>query len=78
MPFVFNNSDFGLTVADTGCIVPPKDWLTMANAWERLLNLSMEERRRLGRLARERIQTEYNATDTVQKYLTLYRQFMKQ
>lgn len=65
-------------VAATGCIVPPKDWLAMADAWEGLLNLSFEARRHLGGLARERIQKEYNATDTVKKYLALYRQFMKQ
>ncbi len=60
---------------ESGMVVPPGDELALANAMEWLYD-HPEERRRLGKAARERIGTHFRSEDTVSKTLALYRELM--
>jgi len=59
-------------VADTGIVVPPADAQALASGLERMVRRSPEERRALGRAARERIQTHYGLDSVVSQYADLY------
>jgi glycosyltransferase involved in cell wall biosynthesis len=51
--------DAALMVGDTGLVVPPGNSEAMAAAWIKVLNLSADDRHRMGLAARERIAREY-------------------
>ncbi len=65
-------------VADTGCVVPPRDPAAMASAWRSLLELSEEERTRLGARARERIVEEFSIERVASLYESLYRSVLEE
>lgn len=64
-------------VGDTGIVVPPRDAHALAEGWERLINLSIQERHKLGQRARARIQTHYQIEEVVRRYQQLYRQLIQ-
>jgi glycosyltransferase involved in cell wall biosynthesis len=64
--------DAAAIVADCGAIVPPRDPEALAGAWERLIQLTPEERGALGRRARERIVEYYNLARVVGCFEALY------
>jgi len=65
-------------VGDTGIVVPPRDAHALAKGWERLINLSTQERHELGQRARARIQTHYQIGEVARRYQQLYRQLIQQ
>lgn len=64
-------------VGDTGIVVPPRDAHALAEGWERMINLSTQERHELGQRARARIQTHYQIGEVVQRYQQLYWQLIQ-
>ena len=68
--------DSSLIIGDTGMVVPPKDPQALADAWERLLRLSAEERLTLGERARQRIQQLFNIVQITHRYEDLYEQIV--
>jgi glycosyltransferase involved in cell wall biosynthesis len=59
-------------VGDAGLVVPPRNPTAMAEAWETLLAKSPEERRVLGRAARERIARNFSLDVVTRQYEILY------
>lgn len=74
---VTNVGDSAYIVGDTGIVVPPKNPLAMAKAWEKLIKLSAEERKILGKLARKRIEDNFEISSVVNQYEALYNQLFK-
>jgi glycosyltransferase involved in cell wall biosynthesis len=64
--------DISTILGDTGIIVPPRHPEDLAAAWQTLLELRIEERRRLGALARSRIQERYALPAIARQYEQLY------
>jgi glycosyltransferase involved in cell wall biosynthesis len=64
--------DSARVVADTGLVVPPRDPQALCHAWERLLGLSIPERRALGESARRRVIENYSLSNVVGQYETLF------
>ena len=69
--------DSSFLIGDTGMVVPPKDPQALANAWERLLRLSVEERLNLGERARQRIQQLFSIVQVARRYEDLYEQILE-
>lgn len=65
-------ADCAEIVAQTGLIVPPSDTTRLADALSILVQLSFEERRVLGKQARERICERYSMRANVQIYENSY------
>ncbi|WP_282156490.1 glycosyltransferase [Vibrio diabolicus] len=59
-------------VGECGYLVPPQDSELLANSISLALNLSDDERFKLGSAARSRVVTKYSLEASVNKYLTLY------
>jgi len=74
---VTNVGDSAYIVGDTGIVVPPKNPLAMAKAWEKLIKLPAEERKILGKLARKRIEDNFEINSVVNQYTVLYSQLLK-
>lgn len=74
---VTNVGDSAYIVGDTGIVVPPKNPLAMAKAWEKLIKLPAEERKILGKLARKRIEDNFEISSVVNQYEVLYNQLFK-
>lgn len=68
----------GQLVADTGCVVPPRDPTALAAAWKSLLDLSEEERTRLGARGRERVIREFSIERVASLYEALYRSVLEE
>jgi glycosyltransferase involved in cell wall biosynthesis len=64
--------DSALLVGKTGLIVPPRDPEALAAAWADLLPMPTEDRRALGRHARQRILDNYSLEKMVTAYANLY------
>lgn len=64
--------DSAVIVGETGRVVPKKDPAAMATALEHLLDLSIEQRRALGRRGRRRIEERYDLPAVVRRYESLY------
>jgi glycosyltransferase involved in cell wall biosynthesis len=69
--------DSSFLIGDTGMVVPPKDPQALADAWERLLRLSVEERLNLGERARQRIQHLFSIVQVARRYEDLYEQILE-
>jgi glycosyltransferase involved in cell wall biosynthesis len=65
--------DSSYVVGETGRVVPPKNPIALANAWEELLAFGEEERRILGHAARERVREHFNVETIAKRYEALYR-----
>lgn len=59
-------------LGNTGFLVPPRDSSALSSAIMTALELPIKERRRLGRLARERIKSLYSIDSALVKWLSLY------
>jgi len=66
--------DSSFLIGDTGMVIPPRDPQALAAAWERLMNLSQEERLALGERARQRVQQLFSIVQIAQRYQDLYKQ----
>jgi glycosyltransferase involved in cell wall biosynthesis len=64
--------DSKFILGDNGWVVPPADAHALADAWERVLRLSPQEREVLGASARERILKEFSISAVRQLYETMY------
>ncbi len=69
--------DSGRMVADTGMTVPPGDPRALAQGWQALLMLPDEQRRELGRAARQRVQAEFTIAQVAAQYLDVYKTLAK-
>jgi glycosyltransferase involved in cell wall biosynthesis len=73
LPCVATNvGDSSDIVEDTGIVVPPSDSEELARGILTILEKPEEERRLMGRAARERVQENYSLTSVVEKYARLY------
>lgn len=68
--------DSAWVVGETGKVVPPKNPQALATAWKEFLGLGLEERKRLGRAARVRIEKNFNLPTIISQYENLYEQIM--
>lgn len=64
--------DSALMVGETGRVVPPRDSEALAGAWQELLRLSPEARRRLGEAARQRTLERFDLSAVTRRYEDLY------
>lgn len=64
--------DAARIVGDTGRVVPPKDAVALAEAWQEMTELGPEGRRGLGRAARARVEERYSLATVVRQYEALY------
>jgi glycosyltransferase involved in cell wall biosynthesis len=64
----------GILVGNTGKVVPPRDSLSLASAWDDLLNGDPTRRRNLGKAARRRIEEAFSLEQAVRRYESLYRE----
>jgi glycosyltransferase involved in cell wall biosynthesis len=64
--------DVPVVVGETGRVVPPGDPAALAEAMREVLAMSREERRRLGLLARRRIEEHFDLRQAVARYQELY------
>jgi len=64
--------DSAIIVADTGIVVPSKDHMALSAAWEKLIDLKTEGRKKLGMAARERICSHFELSHIVEQYEELY------
>jgi len=68
--------DSGAIVGDTGRVVPPRDPVMMASAWQNILDLGCQGRKDLGMKARERVMNNFSIKTIVSKYENLYSKFL--
>ena len=64
--------DSGWIVADTGKVVPPKNPVALAKAWQEIIDLNPIAREKMGRAARERITEKFALDSIVNQYETIY------
>lgn len=69
---VTNVGDAASIVANTGLVVPKEDAPALADGLLKIIRLSVEERKRLGQLARYRIESEYSMSRTCDRFSALY------
>jgi glycosyltransferase involved in cell wall biosynthesis len=67
-----DSGDSAQLLGDTGLVVPRRDPARLAAAWERFAEMSSDERRGLGRRARERIVRDYDIDVITRRYEALY------
>ncbi|MBV8090814.1 MAG: glycosyltransferase [Alphaproteobacteria bacterium] len=73
LPCVATDSgDAAELLGPAGVVVPPRDPLALAAAWQRLIEIGPEGRRSLGKQARLRIARNYGLQATVARYESLY------
>lgn len=68
--------DSAWIVGNTGFVVPPKDPLSLFKALDKLLELSSEERKKLGEAARKRIVEHFSLPVLVDRYEVLFKNFI--
>lgn len=64
--------DAAWIVGYTGIAVPPRDSVTLANGWRKLIELGQDKRWALGMAARQRIIENFSLDAVVKKYEMLY------
>lgn len=68
--------DSAMLVGDTGRVVPRRDSQALANAWREMLDMSDEDRRHLGALARQRVETHFDIKEIALSYQKLYQEIV--
>jgi glycosyltransferase involved in cell wall biosynthesis len=66
-----------LIVGDTGKVVPPRNPAALANGLRALFDIGRDARRRLGELARKRINENFALEATVKGYERLYQEMRR-
>jgi len=74
---VTDAGDSASLVGDTGRVVPPRDPLSLAAAWEDLIALGHEKRAQLGAAARTRIEELFSLGTIAGYYEELYKDLME-
>ncbi len=69
---VTNVGDSAHIVGSTGMVVPPRNPVALAQAWDRMLDLGRERLTETGLSARERIQEHFNLPRIVDRYHGLF------
>ncbi len=64
--------DCAYIVGDTGFVVPSGDYVALANALRKMIEMKDRERQTLGEKARKRIEENFSIDQIVKKYLELY------
>lgn len=64
--------DSATLVGDSGKIIPPRDPVKLAGAWQELIQAGAEGRHQLGHTARQRIDANYGLENIIRRYETLY------
>lgn len=64
--------DSAWLVGDTGLVVPPRDPVALAAAWEELLRMDRASRTSLGERARARISSNFSLSEITRRYNALY------
>jgi len=64
--------DSATLVGPAGRVVAPRDHVDMAAAWTAVLDMPVDERRRLGQLARQRIASHFPLSACASAYLAVY------
>lgn len=72
-----DTGDAAVIVGPTGVIVPVRDPVALASAWERLMAMGPDGRRRLGMAARQRIANTYSLPAVVARYEGLYEELCR-
>lgn len=67
-----NVGDSADIVGDSGIVVPPANSQALVSGLQMMARKSQKERRALGRVARERVQTRYGLDSVVARYADLY------
>ena len=70
---VMDVGDAGWIVGDTGMVVPPGSPELLADAWKRLLDMDLEQRKRLGERARARVAENFEINKLVRRFEDFYR-----
>jgi glycosyltransferase involved in cell wall biosynthesis len=66
------SGDSAEILGPTGVVVPPRDPAALADGWDRLISLDVDERRAIGAKARERIVRNFDLPVIVKRYEALY------
>jgi len=69
--------DAGWIVGDTGIVVPPGSPELLADAWNRLLGMDLEQRKRLGERARARVAENFEINKVVRRFEDFYRSLQR-
>ncbi|MBW1615897.1 MAG: glycosyltransferase [Deltaproteobacteria bacterium] len=70
--------DSAYLVKDTGLIVPPRNPYKLYKALKRIINMGKEERSKLGKKARKKIEDNFSLEHIVEQYQKLYRKIIYQ
>jgi glycosyltransferase involved in cell wall biosynthesis len=65
--------DSAYIVGDTGVVIPPRDPVKLSEALRKLIDLPMNERRRMGREARKRVIQRFQLDTAVERFQSVYR-----
>ena len=71
-----NVGDSAIIIGEAGTVVSPENPEALANAWRKILEMSIEQRHALGFAARHRIDEYFNITSVVIRYENLYRELL--
>lgn len=69
--------DCALMVGDTGLVVPPKNEIALASAWQEILMQPVFNRKSMGLKARERVIGNFSLANIVAKYEDIYHEVHK-
>lgn len=69
--------DSAKVTGDTGFVVPPRDPLALATAWERMILLGPAGRRELGERARKHIEGQFSIEAVARSYSVLYEDLVR-
>lgn len=64
--------DSGMIVGHTGKVVPPKNHIALAKAWQEMITMDKSARMALGKAARDRIVEKFSLLSIVDQYEHLY------
>lgn len=70
--------DSGWIVGEAGRVIPPKDAEALANAWQELIEIGVDERENLGKMARTRISESFSLDYVVKQYESMYETVLSQ
>ncbi|MGP3560192.1 glycosyltransferase family 4 protein [Geobacillus sp. BK01] len=70
--------DSAYIVGDTGFVVPPENSQALADAMLRYFSLSVEERKRMGKKARQRVESHFALDLVVERYESIYQSLLSE